>query len=91
MKRRITAAALVLFALGLGAGSTVAGAEPSSESPIGGDGAHVHHVHTGDGCHDLDQHLFEPRQTSEERHRGLHQGAIKGQVHHGRCSGTSHQ
>lgn len=90
MKRRIAACALTLAALGV-AGSTIVGAEPADQSPIGGHRAHPHHVHTGSGgCHDLDQHLFEPQQEGEARHRGLHQGALQGRVHHGTCVAGPH-
>ena len=85
MKRRI--AAMVIAVGGLGIGSGLAGAAPSDQSPIGGHQAHPHHIHTGDGgCHDIDQNLFEPKQSWETRHRGLHQGALKGQVHHSTCA-----
>lgn len=89
MKRRIAAVLVAVATLGLASG--LAGAEPSDQSPIGGHQAHPHHIHTGDGgCHDIDQNLFEPKQGGEARHRGLHQGAIQGQVHHGTCATGSH-
>lgn len=85
MTRRIAAGVLAVVALGMGSG--LAGAEPADQSPIGGSFAHPHHIHTGNGeCHDIDQNLFEPKQAGEARHRGLHQGALKGQVEHGTCA-----
>ena len=84
MTRRIAAGVLAVVALGMGSG--LAGAEPADQSPIGGSFAHTHHIHTGNGeCHDIDQNLFEPKQAGEARHRGLHQGALNGQVGHGTC------
>ena len=88
MKRRVVAGAFIAM---LGFGSGTAGAEPADQSPIGGHFAHAHHIHTGNGgCHDIDQNLFEPKQAGEERHRGLHQGALEGRVHHGTCANGSH-
>ena len=89
MRRKIAAGVMAL--VGLGVGASVAGAEPSPQSPIGGHRAHPHHIHTGNGgCHDLDQQLFEPAQAGESRHRGLHQGALEGEVHHGTCAAGPH-
>ena len=43
---------------------------PAPQSPVGGFGAHPHHVHTGNGgCVDIDSVLFEPST------RGLHRGS----------------
>ena len=42
---------------------------PESPSPVGGPGAHPHHVHTGKGCRNIDAVLFEPAG------RGLHRGS----------------
>ena len=89
MKRRITAG--VLAAMGIAVCASAAGAEPAEQSPIGGHRAHPHHIHTGNGgCVDMAQNLFEPAQEGEARHRGLHQGAIKGEVHHGTCAAGPH-
>lgn len=88
MRRRILAGAIALAALG--GGATLAGADPAQQSPIDAHNRHPHHIHTGSGCHDIDQQLFEPKQAGEARHRGLHQGAIQGQVHHGTCASGPH-
>ena len=48
----------------------VANAQPAEESPVGGEGAHPHHVQTGnDGCVDIDSVKF------ERDDRGLHRGS----------------
>lgn len=86
--KRWVAAAVFCGGTVLGAFS-MASAEPADQSPIGGDHAHPHHVHTGDGgCRDIDRNYFEP--DPEGRHRGLHRGAVEGEVHHGPCVGGQH-
>lgn len=52
-------------------GSALAADPPAADqSPVGGNHAHPHHVHLGNGsCVNLDAVLFEPA------HHGLHQGA----------------
>ena len=42
---------------------------PAEQSPVGGPGAHPHHVHTGNGCRNINAVLFEPDT------RGLHRGS----------------
>ncbi len=67
MKRIILLVTVTLTTLALFAG--VANAQ-ATQSPIGGTGAHTHHVHTGNGgCVDIDSVQFEPTD------RGLHQGS----------------
>ena len=68
--RNISRALLVAGALGL-AGVPAASADPSPESPspVGGPGAHPHHVHTGQGCRDLKAPPMEPG------NKGLHRGS----------------
>lgn len=86
--KRIIGFALAVAALG--AGSTLAGAQPAEQSPLDAHNRHPHHIHTGSGCRDIDEQWFEPKQPGEDRHRGLHQGAIRGQVHHGTCASGPH-
>ena len=74
----------VLVAATLGASVLLAGgvaqAQPAEESPIGGTGAHPHHVQTGNGdCVAIDRLIFEPGA------RGLHRGALEGAPGHGTC------
>ncbi len=64
--RRFSGALLSIAAIALSVAPTVA-AIPAAQSPVGGTGAHPHHVHTGSGCVTLDAVLFEPDET-----RGLH-------------------
>jgi hypothetical protein len=67
VKRIILLVTVTLTTLALFAG--VANAQ-APQSPVGGPGAHPHHVHTGnDGCVDIDAVFFEPDV------RGLHQGS----------------
>ena len=67
MRRIIVLATASLFMMSLFAG--VANAQ-APQSPVGGQFAHPHHVHTGNGgCVDIDSVLFEPDV------RGLHQGS----------------
>jgi hypothetical protein len=55
-------------------------AAPAGESPIGGTGAHVHHVVTGNGsCVLIDQVSFEVLA------RGRHRGATEGEPEHRAC------
>ena len=76
------AVATMVMVLGL---SGVSGAAPAANSPVGGTGAHPHHVHTGNGgCVQIDSVLFEPAS------RGLHNGANASGGHergpfHGPC------
>ncbi len=52
------------------------------ESPVGGQGAHPHHVTTPSGCVNINSVQFEPT------NRGLHQGATQSGTHgpsHGEC------
>jgi len=82
MKRWIAA---VAFSGAMFLSGAIASAQPADQSPIGGDGAHPHHVHTGNGeCRDIDENTFEPRD------RGLHRGASEGEVHHGTCAAGQH-
>ncbi|MDP8993096.1 MAG: hypothetical protein M3N31_08625 [Actinomycetota bacterium] len=67
MKRLIAIAGLSSVAV-LGPLSDAAGARDPGP-PHGGPGSHPHHVHTGNGCRNIDAVLFEPS------HRGLHQGS----------------
>ena len=62
---------LTVLVAGAFAFAAVPGAlgEPAPQSPVGGPGAHPHHVHTGSGCVDIDSVLFEPST------RGLHRGS----------------
>lgn len=69
----------------------VAVAAPAAPSPIGGAGAHTHHIHTGNGgCVELDSVRFEAGP------RGLHQAASKniahgtGNLFHGTCTSHTH-
>jgi hypothetical protein len=65
--KRIVLTVTVALLMTLFAG--VANAQ-APQSPVGGAGAHPHHVHTGNGgCVDIDSVLFEPAT------RGLHQGS----------------
>lgn len=82
-KRAAQAVALGLgsIALTLSMASTATGA--AEESPVGGQFAHSHHIHTGSGCVDIAAVLFEPT------HRGLHRGAEEGALWHGTCSGLT--
>jgi hypothetical protein len=67
VKRIILLVTVTLTTLALFAG--VANAQ-ATQSPVGGEGAHPHHVHTGnDGCVDINSVFFEPDV------RGLHQGS----------------
>ncbi|WP_350279748.1 hypothetical protein [Kribbella sp. HUAS MG21] len=68
--------------------AALSAAPAAAEPPIGGAGAHTHHVHTGDGgCIDIDSVAFNPD------HRGLHQGANSSGPDAGPWHGTcaSHQ
>ncbi len=82
MKRLIL---LVTVALLMVAFASVAQAQPAEQAPVGGAGAHPHHVHTGNGgCVDIDSVLFEPDSS------GLHQGSNASGFHtqgpfHGTC------
>ncbi len=82
MKRIVLLVTVTLTTLALFAG--VANAQ-APQSPVGGPGAHPHHVHTGnDGCVDINSVLFEPTT------RGLHQGSEASGGHalgpyHGPC------
>lgn len=59
-------------------------AEPAPESPIGGDHAHPHHVHTGNGgCVDINAVLFEP--AARGLHRGANESGPEQGPFHGRC------
>ncbi len=61
---------LVTVALLMAVFTGVANAQPAEESPVGGPGAHPHHVQTGNGgCVDIDSVRFEGGD------RGLHQGS----------------
>ena len=60
---------LVTVALLMAVFTSVANAQPAEESPVGGEGAHPHHVNTGSGCKDIDSVTFEPDD------RGLHRGS----------------
>ena len=69
--RQLFAGALMVGALALGAPAAL-GADPpaADQSPIGGTGAHTHHVFIGNGgCVDIDAVMFEPTTS------GLHQGS----------------
>lgn len=70
--------AVVLTAMAPGAAQGAA-----DESPVGGEFAHTHHVHTGNGgCIDIDSVRFEPAG------RGLHRGVEEAEpLWHGTCSG----
>jgi hypothetical protein len=76
---------LVTVALLMTAFAAVAQAQPADQSPVGGPGAHPHHIHTGNGgCVGIDGVLFEPDD------RGLHQGSNASGGHargpfHGPC------
>ena len=73
---------LVTVALLMTVFAGVANAQPAEQSPIGGDHAHPHHVHTPAGCVDINQVLFEPAG------RGLHQGSNASGVHQGPWHGA---
>lgn len=81
---KLSTALLAAGALGL-AGVPAASAVPAEQSPIGGPGAHPHHVHTGNGgCRDLAAPPMEPGA------RGLHRasnesGPARGPFH-GTCA-----
>lgn len=81
--RRIILMVTVVVLMALFAG--VANAQPAAQSPVGGPGAHPHHVHTGNGdCVDINSVQFEPDD------RGLHQGSNASGGHargpfHGPC------
>ena len=66
--KRVVLLVTVVMLMALFAG--VANADPAAQSPVGGPGAHPHHVHTGNGgCVDIDSVFFEPAG------RGLHRGS----------------
>ena len=68
VKRIVSLVTVSLLMMALFAG--VANAQPAEQSPVGGQFAHPHHVHTGNGgCVDIDSVFFEPDT------RGLHQGS----------------
>jgi hypothetical protein len=68
--RKLFAGALMVGALALGAPAALAADPPAADqSPIGGAGAHTHHVNTPSGCVDIDALMFEPLAF------GLHRGA----------------
>jgi hypothetical protein len=65
-------------------------AAPADPSPVGGEFAHAHHIHTGNGgCVDIDSVFFEPDVT------GLHRAANNnfeldlGMLWHGTCAGET--
>ena len=75
---------LVAVALLMAVFAGVAQAQPADQAPVGGQFAHPHHVHTGNGeCVDINSVLFEPDV------RGLHEGShASGEDQgpwHGRC------
>ncbi len=79
MRRLVVLAAL---ALSLALGSPTLVSAQAEQSPIGGSGAHPHHVTTPAGCQDIDAVAFEPGA------RGLHRGAHESGAHgpdHGAC------
>lgn len=68
--RKLMAGALLVGALAFGAPAALAADPPAAEqSPLGGPGAHPHHVDTGSGCVDINAVTFEPLTF------GLHRGA----------------
>ena len=73
---------LAVGALGLAA-VPGAPAAPAEQSPVGGPGAHPHHVHTGQGCRDIDAVLFEP--SSRGLHRGSNASGPTRGPFHGTC------
>lgn len=74
---------LVTVALLMALFTGMANAQPAEESPVGGPGAHPHHVKTGNGgCKDIDSVQFEGGD------RGLHRGSNEFGTHgpsHGTC------
>jgi hypothetical protein len=79
--RRILLSVTVALLMALFSG--VANAQPAEESPVGGAGAHPHHVQTNNGgCKDIDSVKFEGGD------RGLHRGSNESGTHgpsHGTC------
>ena len=63
--RKFCSVTLVLGAIAV----TPAAFAAAPQSPVGGPGAHPHHVHTGSGCRDIDAVMFEPGAS------GLHRGS----------------
>ncbi len=78
---------LVTVALLMTVFAGVAQAQPpaAEQSPVGGPGAHPHHVHTPSGCVDIDSVFFEPAD------RGLHRGSNASGPDQGPFHGTCEQ
>lgn len=56
---------------------------PESPSPVGGPGAHPHHVHTGQGCRNLNAPPMEP--GSRGLHRASNETGPERGPFHGTC------
>ncbi len=68
--KRIILLVTVALLMTVFAGVAQAQPYPAGPAPVGGPGAHPHHVHTGnDGCVDIDSVKF------ERDDRGLHRGS----------------
>lgn len=80
----------IIVAAALAAGGVASGAlaEPPADerSPIGGEHAHTHHIHTGNGdCVDIDEVRFEPR--AHGLHHGVTSSNDRADMWHGTCDG----
>lgn len=90
-KRRIVTVSVGLLgsaALVLGSAVQVAQASPpaAEPSPVGGEHAHTHHIHTDSGrCIELDRVHFEP--GGHGLHHGVNQSNDRADMWHGTCDG----
>ena len=78
---------LVTVALLMTVFAGVAQAQPNDMAPVGGAGAHPHHVHTGNGgCVDINSVLFEP--DTRGLHRASNETGMEKGPFHGTCAET---
>jgi hypothetical protein len=78
---------LVAVALLMAVFAGVAQAQPADQAPVGGQFAHPHHVHTGNGeCVDIDSVLFEP--DVRGLHRASNETGMEKGPFHGTCAET---
>lgn len=75
-----------LVAGGVASSALAASPRADDRSPVGGEHAHTHHIHTGNGdCVDIDQVRFEP--GGHGLHHGVSQSDDRADMWHGTCDG----
>lgn len=90
--RRVAAVASGLAVAGAlvagGVASSASASPPANDrSPVGGENAHTHHIHTGNGdCVELDEVRFEP--GGHGLHHGANSSNDRAGMWHGTCDGA---